>query len=135
MTTDNTALERQSTAVEGDARTIPQKPLFQPATDVIEQNEAIVLQADMPGVSEQQVEIHLDDDVLTIRGETPDIAMEGFDQLYREFTSGVYERTFTISTDIDRERITARIKNGVLTVTLPKAEQVKPRKIAIQVDN
>lgn len=135
MTATDKAVERQqSQAVDGQAKPMEERPVFWPATDVYERDDALVLLADMPGVGESDVELHLENDVLTIRGTTTFATEEGQDVLYSEFTHGTYERVFTLSQDVDRDHIKASMKNGVLRVTLPKAEQAKPRKISVQVE-
>jgi len=102
---------------------------FQPATDIIETADAVVLKLDMPGVSKQNVDLTIDKDMLTIVGKArPE---ESWEAVYRETHVGDYERQFTLTADVDSSRITATMAHGVLTVRIPKAEQVKPRKINI----
>lgn len=132
MTKDNTALKEQREAVDGDARRMDRKAVYLPATDVYEQNDAIVVIADMPGVPDANVEVELENQTLSIRGRTEDMPQEGFDPLFSEFVPGVYERAFTVSTDIKRDAIKATMKHGVLRVVLPKSEAEVPRKIKIE---
>ncbi len=133
MTANNQMVERQGTqAVEGTAQPMERRQVYIPATDIYERDDAVVLVADMPGVSESGVEVHLENDVLTLRGRVETAREEGLDELYSEYGDGEYERVFTLSNDIDRNKIQARIKHGVLRVVLPKAEQVRPRRITVQ---
>jgi HSP20 family molecular chaperone IbpA len=105
---------------------------FVPRVDIYENKDALFLIADMPGVDEKTVDIELEKNVLKIcgcveNGRIPDATL-----MYSEYEIGDYERVFTLSDEIDREKIVASVKNGVLRLELPKAEKVKPRKIAIK---
>ena len=102
---------------------------FQPATDIIETAEAVVLRMDMPGVSKENVDLTIDKETLTIVGKArPE---ESWEAIYRETYVGDYQRQFTLTTDVDSSRIAATMSHGVLTVRIPKAEQTRPRKITI----
>ncbi len=106
-------------------------PVFIPAVDIYESENSLTLVADMPGVPLENVDIDLDSDQLTIRGTVPQEEEDG-KVLFREYTVGDYYRQFTLSNDIDREKIQASMKNGVLRLVLPKAEAAKPRKITVK---
>lgn len=106
-------------------------PIFVPAVDIYESQNELTLLADMPGVANDGVDIDLKDDQLTIRGKAGTEEQTGT-VLLREYSVGDYYRQFTLSNAIDREKITAAMKDGVLKVVLPKAEAAKPRKIAVQ---
>jgi len=108
------------------------RKVFVPKADIYESGDSIVLVADMPGVDEKTVDITLEKNILTINGtvEYPDFS--GYNVAYAEYDVGDYQRSFTISNEVDRDSIEAKVKNGVLRVTLHKAEQLKARKIAIQ---
>jgi HSP20 family molecular chaperone IbpA len=108
-------------------------PEFSPAVDVFDRGEEIVLIADMPGVSRDSVDIHLDRGVLSIRGRVPPPAVSGVPVL-EEFQIGDFVRTFTLSEEIDASAIAADLHNGVLTLRLPKSEERKPRKITVKVE-
>jgi HSP20 family molecular chaperone IbpA len=103
-----------------------------PRVDVIERKDDIVLLADMPGVDGRAVDITIEKDVLTIRGRAVSEAGEGSGLTRREYGVGDYERAFTLPGDIDRERIEAAMKNGVLRLVLPRAEVARPRRIKIK---
>ena len=107
------------------------RPVFVPAVDIYETKDALVLLADMPGVSNDGVEIHLEDNELTIRGKAKE-EKKGVTPLYTEYRSGDYYRKFTLSNIIDQDKIEAIIKDGVLKVVLPKAEAAKPRQIQVK---
>lgn len=104
---------------------------YVPDVDICETPDSLWLWADMPGVDEHSVEVHLADGVLSIEGR---VSLAEYDKLapvYTEYNVGNYARRFTVSSDIDGNRIKARMTNGVLELELPKAERAKPRKIAI----
>lgn len=109
-------------------------PTYVPDTDIYEKEQAIVVVADMPGVDESAVNIHLEKGILTLTGRVTANDMEGYHVLHREFDGGVYERSFSLSDDIDTEKIEAQMKNGVLTLTLPKSERAKPKQITVKVE-
>lgn len=102
-----------------------------PAIDILEQGEALILRADIPGVEENSTDVTLENGVLTIRAQVAEEKEEVQGEWLREFVPGDYERSFTISDDIDQEHIEARVKEGVLTLRLPKAAPARPRKIQV----
>jgi len=103
---------------------------FQPATDVIETADAVLLKLDMPGVAKENVDLTIDKDMLTIVGKAePEQAGEA---VYRETYVGDYQRQFSLSADLDPANITASMNHGVLTVRIGKAERAKPRKVKVE---
>jgi HSP20 family molecular chaperone IbpA len=111
-------------------RTKPGK-VFVPRVDIRETDDDMLLIADMPGVDEKSVDITLEKNILTITGSVKPPVFENHSIVRAEYDVGDFERAFTISDEIDRDSIAATVKNGVLKVTLRKAEKVKARKIAI----
>ncbi|GIX03321.1 MAG: heat-shock protein [Planctomycetaceae bacterium] len=105
--------------------------IYRPNVQIYELPDAIELVAEVPGADEKTTEITLDNDELTLRARVPADNHEGAKLVYAEFRDGDYERTFRLSEDIDRQRIEARVKDGVLRVRLPKAEHAQSRKIAV----
>lgn len=105
-------------------------PTFIPQVDIYEDAKVITVQADMPGVDKEGVSINVKDDQLTINGKVA-LPAEGETLLHKEYEVGNYFRQFTLSDVIDQEKITAKMTDGVLTLTLPKAEKAVPRKIEI----
>ncbi|ETX04484.1 MAG: hypothetical protein ETSY2_28535 [Candidatus Entotheonella gemina] len=103
-----------------------------PPVDIYEVTEGLVVTADVPGVTQDQLEVRVDNHVLTIRGQVPERAVA--DPAYREYELVNYFRQFELSDKVDEGKITAELKHGVLTLTLPKAEEAKPRKIAVAVN-
>jgi HSP20 family molecular chaperone IbpA len=102
---------------------------FQPATDIIETADAVVLKLDMPGVARENVDLTVDKDTLTIVGKAE--PEESGEPVYRETYVGDYRRQFTLTADVDPGNVAATMHHGVLTVRIGKAERAKPRKIRI----
>jgi len=105
-----------------------------PSMDVVETDEHFVLRADLPGLSEDDVSIELEDDVLTVSGERRaerEEKKEGFYRVERSF--GHFRRSLTLPEGVDADAISATFDKGVLEVRIPKPEERKPRKVAIQV--
>ena len=117
--------------VKTSAESTRNVPVFIPAVDIFETEHDLTLLADMPGVPIENIDIDLDGEQLTIRGAVLQQDGEGR-LLFREYAVGDYYRQFTLSSDIDREKIQASMKDGVLKLVLPKAEAAKPRKISVQ---
>jgi len=110
----------------------PKRPVFVTPSDICETKDSIVVLAEMPGVGPDAVDITLERRVLTIRGRSAANEHAGYQRVYGEYTDGDYERVFTLSENIDRDRIEARLKDGVLHLVLPKAETAKARKIELK---
>lgn len=108
---------------------------FVPDVDIVEDDHALRVFADLPGVDPSKISVELHDDTLTLQGEVDLKAYEGLSPVYSEYKVGHYVRRFSLtrSGDFDRDKISARMVDGVLEVEVPKAERVKPRKIAIAV--
>jgi HSP20 family molecular chaperone IbpA len=111
---------------------IPSRPVFVPPSDIYETKDSIVVLAEMPGVAPDGVDLTLERRVLTIRGRSAASEHTGYQRVYNEFANGDYERVFTLSENIDRDRIEATLKDGVLHLVLPKAETAKARKIELK---
>jgi len=105
---------------------------FVPRVDIYETKDSLFLIADMPGVDEKSVDVELEKNILTITGRVQADETKDKSIVYSEYEIGDYERTFTLSDEIDREKIYATVKNGVLRLELPKEEKIKPKKIAIK---
>lgn len=116
---------------EGAERTRT-RPVYAPRTDIFETDDGLVILADMPGVSPDGVDVTLERQVLTIRGRTEDTPPQGFSPVYREYQPGDYERAFTLSQDLEAERIEASCKNGVLRLFLPKAGPAQTKRIQVR---
>jgi len=107
-------------------------PFFTPAVDIYETDQAITLMADLPGVKNEDLSIDLRDDVLTLAGEIAPYENKDEEDLVIEYEVGKYFRQFTLSNIIDQNKIEATLADGVLQLTLPKAEKAQPRKIEIK---
>ncbi len=104
---------------------------FQPAVDIFETKDELVLVADMPGVPPDGVDVGLEGDELSIEGRVRSGEYDGLKPLYVEYGVGGYYRRFTLGEMIDREGIKAQMKNGVLVLRLPKAERARARRISV----
>ncbi len=128
---DNDLQVEEKKEVQAAGESTRDVPVFVPPVDIYESENALTLLADMPGVPIDNIDIDLDSDQLTIRGKVTETEESG-KVIFREYAAGDYYRQFTLSSDIDREKIQASMKDGVLKLVLPKAEAAKPRKIAVQ---
>lgn len=122
--------KKEAETPQGVERTRPQR-LYTPDVDIIERKDDIIVIADMPGVDERSVDITLEKNVLTIYGRVETELPQNYRLVYSEYGIGDYQRAFTLSEEVDRNRIQASVKNGVLRLVLPKAEAAKTRKIAV----
>lgn len=105
-----------------------------PPVDIFEEADAIRIVAEVPGVKPEDIKISLENNVLTIQGTKEQVAQERTERVHRyERTYGAFERSFTLPATVDAGNIKASYEQGVLTVTLPKAENAKPRQIQVQV--
>jgi HSP20 family protein len=103
-----------------------------PAVDIKEEKDSFVIVADIPGVDPKDIEVHMENGMLTIKGEKESEKKEereGYKRVERSF--GSFYRRFSLPDTADAEKITAKSNNGVLEVTIGKQEQVQPRKIAV----
>ena len=106
-------------------------PVFRPLADIREGKDGVTVQVEMPGVGPEDVEIELERRVLTIRGRGRLTTPEGYRRVYAEYDEGDYERAFTVSEDLDAAKVKASMKNGVLTLELPRAQAAKPKQIKV----
>jgi HSP20 family protein len=102
-----------------------------PAVNLYEREHEVVIVADMPGVSEKNIDITVEKHLLTVSGKVDWTEPAGYELRYREFGPAEFRRVFSLTSDLDADNIKAVVKNGVLTLTLPKTEKAKPRKIAV----
>jgi HSP20 family protein len=122
----NTTLEKQETQVE----TAQNGRYIAPDVNIYETKDSYVLEAEMPGVSKEGLDITVEGNEITIVGRQASDTTAG-QPLFRERHRADYRRTFELDPVVDTTRIAARISQGVLSLTLPKAEKVKPRKISV----
>jgi HSP20 family protein len=110
--------------------TIPAR-VFVPATDIFETDEALTVILEMPGINKDKVDVKVENDVLQIEGWIDFSRYEGLQPVYTEYNIGNYARSFQLSSKIDQDRISAELRDGVMTLVLPKSERAKTRKIAV----
>jgi len=109
---------------------------WMPAVDVLETKDGLQITAELPGIDPKDVDVTIENGVLTIRGERNfEKAAEGETYHRVERVYGTFERSFTLPSSLNAEKIEARFKNGVLTLTIPKREEAKPKPIKIQVES
>ena len=104
---------------------------FVPAVDIYETEKAVIVVAEMPGVSKSGIEVSLEEGILVMTGERSNGVEKGT-PLLREYETGRYVRRFTVSEAIDQEKIKATMANGMLTMVLPKVPPVSPRRIEVK---
>jgi HSP20 family protein len=109
-----------------------ERPVFVPAADIYETPAGVLIRCDMPGVSEQDLEITLENKQLTVTGPQMGQGREGFETLVGEYLTGIYQRSFALGRDLDDSAIKARLKDGVLEIELPKAREAQPRRITVE---
>jgi HSP20 family protein len=110
--------------------TVPSRA-FLPVTDIFETDQALTVVLEMPGVGTENVDVSVENDVLTIEGRIDHSKYDGLQPVYTEYNVGHYVRSFQISSKIEQSEISAELKDGVMTLVLPKAEKAKPRKIKV----
>lgn len=105
-----------------------------PAIDVFEDEDGIVLRADLPGVSKESLEVRVEGETLTIAGQVSLGEAKTLGSVYAEVRVADYRRELVLSRDLDSSRIDAAIKDGVLQVRVPKLEQARPRRVPVRVE-
>ena len=106
---------------------------WSPSVDIFETENELVLKADLPEVKTEDIEVRVENQTLTVKGERKferDESNRGYHRIERGY--GVFERSFTVPASVDPEKVAAEYKNGVLTVKLPKKEAAKPRQVKIE---
>jgi HSP20 family protein len=108
--------------------------VFTPDVDIVERKNDIVVIADMPGIDEASVDVTLENNVLSIYGKVDWDVPDKLKLLHGEYGIGDYQRVFTLSGDVNREKIEATVNNGVLKIVLPKAEAARTKKIVVRAE-
>jgi len=121
--------EKKELVTKGE-KTVPAR-FYVPATDIHETAEALTLVMEFPGVERKDIDINLENDVLRVEGRINPASYEGLEPLYTEYNVGHFARSFTLSSKIDQQQISADFSDGVLTLTLKKSKEAVPRRIAI----
>jgi HSP20 family molecular chaperone IbpA len=117
-------VERQQEA------TVPARA-FLPPTDIFESDDVLTIVMEMPGVDREDVDVNVENGVLRVEGRLDFSKYEGMQPVYTEYNIGHYRRSFSLSSKIEQNRISAQMQDGVLTLLLPKAEEAKPRRISV----
>lgn len=131
-TRESGAVESAASTRQGQAGADENVATMAPRVDIFENEQGITLRAEMPGVSKDRLEVHADRNGLTIQG---DVAIEmpaGMQALYADVQATRYRRSFTLSGELDPERIDAQLKDGVLTLQIPKRAEFQPRRIEVR---
>jgi HSP20 family molecular chaperone IbpA len=126
--------EKKQAPVPVETERTRNRRVYVPKVDIVETGSGMVMYADMPGVDEKSVEVTLEKNVLTITGSVETEALAGRSMAYAEYDVGDYERAFTVSDEIDRDRIDAVVKNGVLKLFLHKLPQAEVKKISVRTE-
>ena len=123
---------RDKQEVTGPAEQTTPGLVFTPAVDIFENEKAITLFADMPGVEADNMTIDLRDDTLTLAADIAPVDDSSEEEILMEYDTGRFYRQFTLGEVINQENIDAKLNNGVLCLTLPKVEKATPRKIVVE---
>ena len=110
--------------------TVPARA-FLPPTDIFESDDVLTIVMEMPGVDRADVDVNVENGVLRVEGRLDFSKYEGMQPVYTEYNIGHYRRSFSLSSKVDQDRISAQMQDGVLTLLLPKAEEAKPRRISV----
>ena len=105
---------------------------FLPNTDIFETEDTLTLVLEMPGVDRENIDLSVENGVLTVEGRIDFKKYEGLQPVYSEYNIGPYRRSFRISGRVDQDKIRAEMRDGVITLVLPKAEEAKPRRIEVR---
>jgi HSP20 family protein len=124
-------IRKKQEVAKKDEATVPTR-LFVPSTDIYEKNETLFVVMEMPGVDKKNVDIRIEDGVLKVEGRLDFSTYQGLQPVYTEYNIGHYTRSFSLSDKIDANKIEAEMKDGVLSLMLPKAESAKPRAIQVK---
>jgi HSP20 family protein len=112
-------------------KTIPAR-FYVPATDIFETSDALKIVMEVPGVPKDAVDVNVENDVLSVEARIETANYNGLEPVYTEYPVGHFARSFTLPEQVDQHNITAQLEDGVLTLTLNKRPETKPRHIAIQ---
>ena len=108
--------------------------MWTPAVDIYENNDSVVVKAELPGVEKDQISVEVKDGILSLRGERKfenEVKEESYHRIERSY--GNFQRSFSLPVSVDQEKVTAKFRDGVLEVILPKKEQAKPKQIKVNV--
>lgn len=127
-------MDMKQQELQREAKDLRQVAPLVPPVDIVEDAEGILVKADLPGVATENVSIGVEGDTLTIEATVSLGEPAEIQPVYAEVRAAQYKRSFVLSRDLDTEKIDANLRNGVLTLRVPKAERAKPRRIAVRVE-
>jgi len=129
---ENTAMQKNENQVNVPERIRQNAIYFTPLVDIVENSDAFIFQADLPGVQAGDVDISFENGVLTLAGKANPRQPANHNYVWREYDVGHFHRQFSLNTPVNVDGIRAELKNGVLELYVPKAESAKTRKIEIK---
>jgi len=132
MTNATTMARKQEARQRGDTERTRSRRVFAARTDIYERDDALVILAEMPGVSQETVDVNLEGEELTITGYVDEKPVDGHELSHAEYGVGDYQRKFRVPRGLDADKIDAVLENGVLRVVLPKSEEMQPKKITVK---
>lgn len=124
-------VQQKKEVTSSQEKTIPAR-FYVPPTDIFETGDALKIVMEVPGVAKEAIDAKIENDVLSVEGRIETTNYNGLDPLYTEYPIGHFARSFTLPDQVDPHNITAQLEDGVLTLTLNKRPEQKPRRIAIQ---
>jgi len=128
----NRLLEEAQTP--GNEGRTPGSRVWRPLVDIFESPDEVEVYLDLPGLDRESIDVQLTGENLVVHGERQHVKREGGHYVHVERPEGAFQRSFTLGVPVDPEKVQASYRDGVLTVTLPKAETVKPRKVQIKAE-
>jgi len=128
---EQSAAAQAPAAVETAQRVETERECIRPSVNIFETENGYVLEAELPGVNKDGLSVSLEGNFLTLEGRRQNQGVPGVEPLYRESIPADFRRVFQLDPAIDKANISAKIEQGILTITLPKAAESKPRKIAV----
>ncbi|HDR8858464.1 Hsp20/alpha crystallin family protein [Burkholderia territorii] len=135
MNMTQTLTERQPGAVQAPAAEAARRPAITPAVDIVEDRHRVTLRADLPGVPRENLDVKVHDNTLTIEADSRIDTPADLRVRHVEVRAPRYARSFVLSPDLDTSRIDASLRDGVLTLTIPRREETRPRRIDVVAGN
>jgi HSP20 family protein len=126
-------VRKREGGMPGQTERTRDKEAIVPEVDILETPAEVVVVADMPGIDEKSVTATLENSILTLEGQAPEVEPQGHRPVRREFRTGNYRRVFSLSDEVDKSGIKATVKNGILRVVLPKSKAASARTIPVTV--
>jgi len=123
-------VQEKKELVSKEEKTAPAR-FYVPTTDIFETEETLTVVMEVPGVEKKAIDVNVENDVLRVEAQIDYSKYEGLEPLYTEYNIGHFARSFTLSNKIDQQQISAQLDDGVLTLTLKKAKEALPRRIAV----